>query len=57
MLEDINVPLFPDGAAVSIANVFGNSAIFDANGTVTGAKVMVQVSGLATEDNLNRALL
>lgn len=50
------MPWFPDGTPVSIAAVFGNSAIFDANGNVTGAQVMVQVSGLATKDNVNRAL-
>lgn len=45
ILSAVNVQSYPDGQAVNLAAVFGNSMTFDASGDVAGARAVVQVSG------------
>lgn len=44
VLLAVNVARFPDGGAVSLAAIFGNSLTYDDDLAVTGARVMTQVS-------------
>lgn len=43
ILASINVDSFPDGQAVALKSVFGNSVILDADGTIFGAEAFIQV--------------
>ena len=43
VLAAVNVETFPDGQAVALEAIFGNSATFDAGGAVSGAEAFMQV--------------
>lgn len=43
VLAAVNVPRFPDGGAVSLEAIFGNSVTFDDEMAVISARVMTQV--------------
>lgn len=43
VLEAINVDRFPDGGGVAHRAIFGNSIVYDGDGNITGARVMMQV--------------
>ena len=43
ILAAIDVKVFPDGQAVSLEAIFGNSASFDEDGALSGAEAFMQV--------------
>lgn len=44
VLAAVNVENFPDGEAVILEAMFGNSATYNSSGAVTGATAMLQVT-------------
>ena len=45
VLASIDVDVFPDGQAVSIEAIFGNSVMFDDTGALSGVEAFIQVEG------------
>lgn len=43
VLEAVNADNFPDGGGVAPAAIFGNSIVYDNDGKITAARVMMQV--------------
>ena len=46
MIAAVNVESFPDGQAVILEAIFGNSLTYDDSGDVSGAKAFIQVCWL-----------
>ena len=57
ILAAINVKTFPDGQAVALEAIFGDSATFDAGGAVSGTEAFMQVEWCRPNAVLNAKLI
>lgn len=53
MLAAVDVPNYPDGQAVTLESIFGNSVNYDDAGRVVSASIFMQVSVIGVQGKTN----